>query len=185
MFFGEHTSKRIIGSKDSRLSGKKIVLCVTGSVASVKAPELARGLMRLGAEVFVVMTEMAQEIIHPHLMEWATGNPVLTELTGKVEHVTYAGEHANRADLILVAPCTANTLGKVAVAIDDTPVTTTLTTAIGSRDARVESITISTDAPGFAKSFRINLKDEVSPSSARIAFKWKSTKFTSSPNSLA
>jgi phosphopantothenoylcysteine decarboxylase/phosphopantothenate--cysteine ligase len=53
-------------------------------------------------------------------------------LTGKVEHVTYAGEHGNRADLILVAPSTANTIGKVAAGIDDTPVTTTLTTGIGA-----------------------------------------------------
>jgi len=75
---------------------------------------------------------MAQKIIHPYMMEWATGNPVVTELTGQIEHVTYAGEHPDRADLILVAPCTANTIGKAAAAIDDTPVTTVLTTAVGA-----------------------------------------------------
>ena len=132
MSFGEHTSKLIIGSKSSILKGRRIILCVTGSVAAVKSPEIARELMRLGSEVFAVMTPMAQEIIHPYLLEWATGNPVVTKLTGQIEHVTYAGEHNRRADLILVAPCTANTIGKVAAGIDDTPVTTTLTTGIGA-----------------------------------------------------
>jgi len=132
MSFGRHTSKEIMGSKGDVLKGRKIVLCVTGSVAAVRSPEIARELMRLGAEVFAVMTPMAQKIIHPYLMEWATGNPVVTELTGRIEHVTYAGDHPDRADLVLVAPCTANTMGKAAAAIDDTPVTTVLTTAIGA-----------------------------------------------------
>jgi len=132
MSFGRHTSKQIIGSKSSRLTGRRIILCITGSVAAVRSPEIARELMRQGAEVFAVMTPMAQKIIHPYLMEWATGNPTVTELTGQIEHVTYAGEHTDRADLILVAPCTANTIGKAVAAIDDTPVTTVLTTAIGA-----------------------------------------------------
>ncbi|MFQ6054303.1 MAG: bifunctional phosphopantothenoylcysteine decarboxylase/phosphopantothenate--cysteine ligase CoaBC, partial [Candidatus Bathyarchaeia archaeon] len=132
MSFGEHTSKRIIGSKSGELRGRKVVLCITGSVAAMRSPEIARELMRRGAEVFPVMTPMAQKIIHPHLMAWATGNPVLTELTGRVEHVTCAGDHPGSADLVLVAPCTANPLGTAAAAIDDTPVTTVLTTAIGA-----------------------------------------------------
>lgn len=133
MSIGDHTSKQIIGTKGDELTGKKVVLCITGSVAAVRSPEIARELMRRGAEVYAVMTPMAQKIIHPNMMEWATGNLVVTELTGQIEHVTYAGEHADKADLILVAPCTANTIGKMAVAIDDTPVTTVLTTAVGAR----------------------------------------------------
>jgi len=132
MSFGEHTSKEIIGSKGDELSGRKIVLCMTGSVAAIKSPEIARELMRHGAEVYTVMTDMAQKIVHPYMMEWSTGNPVVTELTGETEHVTLGGEHPDRADLILVAPSTANTIGKAAAAIDDTPVTTLLTTAIGA-----------------------------------------------------
>ena len=132
MSFGEHTSKQIIGSKGDALKGRRIVLCVTGSVAAIKSPEIARGLMRLGADVFTVMTPMAQKIVHPYMMEWSTGNPVVTELTGQIEHVTYGGDHPDHADLVLVAPSTANTIGKAAAAIDDTPVTTLLTTAIGA-----------------------------------------------------
>ncbi len=132
MFPGDHTSKSIIGSKSRELWGKKIVLCITGSVAAIKSPEIARELMRRGADVYAVMTPAAQRIIHPDMVWWATGNPVVTELTGAVEHVTLAGEHEDRADLILVAPSTANTIGKIAAAIDDTPVTTTVTTGIGA-----------------------------------------------------
>ena len=65
-------------------------------------------------------------------MEWATGNPVITKLTGKIEHVALAGEHAEKADLILIAPATANTISKIAMGIDDTPVTSTVTTSFGS-----------------------------------------------------
>lgn len=132
MAFGEHTSKEIIGTKTNQLTGKKIILCITGSVAAIKSTEIARELMRRGADVYVIMTKSAQLIIHPYMVEWATGNKVITELTGQIEHVTYAGEHDKRADLILVAPSTANTIGKVAAGIDDTPVTTVITTGIGA-----------------------------------------------------
>lgn len=127
-----HTSKEIIGTKGNLLKGRSIVLCVCGSVAAVRSPDIARELMRNGAEVYVVMSQASQQIVHPHLMEWATGNPVVTQLTGKVEHVTLAGEHEHRADLILVAPSTANTISKIACGIDDTPVTTVVSTGLGS-----------------------------------------------------
>ncbi|MCD6529075.1 bifunctional phosphopantothenoylcysteine decarboxylase/phosphopantothenate--cysteine ligase CoaBC [Candidatus Bathyarchaeota archaeon] len=126
------TSGDIVGTKGEELKGRKIVLCLTGSVAVAKAPEVARELMRHGAEVHVFMSKAAQHLISPRLMEWATGNPVVTELTGAVEHVAMAGEHPGRADLVLVAPATANTIGKMAAGIDDTPVTTLLSTALGS-----------------------------------------------------
>jgi phosphopantothenoylcysteine decarboxylase/phosphopantothenate--cysteine ligase len=132
MAFGEHTSKEIIGTKSQELEGRKIILCITGSVAAIKSTEVARELMRRGADVYAVMTKASQQIIHPDMVEWATGNPVVTELTGQIEHVMYAGQHSKRAALILVAPSTANTIGKVACGIDDTPVTTTLTTGIGA-----------------------------------------------------
>jgi phosphopantothenoylcysteine decarboxylase/phosphopantothenate--cysteine ligase len=127
-----HPSKDIIGAKGNELSGKSIILCVTGSVAAVKSPEIARELMRHGAEVYPVMTASAQKIINPNLLEWATGNSVITELTGKVEHVALAGDHQWKADLVLVAPATANTISKIACGIDDTPVTSVVSTAFGS-----------------------------------------------------
>jgi phosphopantothenoylcysteine decarboxylase/phosphopantothenate--cysteine ligase len=128
-----HTSKDIIGTKGDELKGKRVVLCVTGSVAAIQCPEIARTLMRHSAEVFVVMSPMAHKIIHPDLMEWATGNPVITELTGKIEHVALAGEHPGKADLVLVAPATANTISKISCGIDDTTVTSVVSTAFGSQ----------------------------------------------------
>ncbi|MDO8055461.1 MAG: bifunctional phosphopantothenoylcysteine decarboxylase/phosphopantothenate--cysteine ligase CoaBC [Candidatus Hermodarchaeota archaeon] len=128
----DHPSMDIVESLGTELRGKTIVICVTGSVAAVQSPEIARLLMRHGADVIAVFSEAAHTIIHPYLMEWATGNPVIMELTGKIEHVALAGEHKDKADLILIAPATANTISKVAMGIDDTPVTSTVTTAFGS-----------------------------------------------------
>jgi len=128
-----HPSKDIMATKGKELKGKRIVLCITGSVAAVQSPEIARSLMRRGAEVFVAMSPASQKIIHPYLMEWATGNAVVTELTGKIEHVALAGEHSRKADLVLVAPATANTISKIACGIDDTTVTSVVTTAFGSK----------------------------------------------------
>ncbi len=126
-----HPSFDIIGSKDRSLDGRRIVLCVTGSVAAVRAPEIARELMRRGAHVFPVMTASACKIIHPDSMHWATGHKPVTELTGALEHIFLAGNVPTRADLVLVAPATANTVSKIACAIDDTPVTSVVTTALG------------------------------------------------------
>ncbi|TET07186.1 MAG: bifunctional phosphopantothenoylcysteine decarboxylase/phosphopantothenate--cysteine ligase CoaBC [Candidatus Thorarchaeota archaeon] len=128
----EHTSKLIKGSLSDSLNGKSIALCITGSVGAVECVALARKLMRHGAEVYTVMSNMAQKIIHPYLMEWATGNTVTTELTGQIEHVALAGKHKDHVDLVMIAPATANTIGKVANGIDDTPVTTTVSSAIGA-----------------------------------------------------
>ncbi len=131
----QHPSKDIIESKGTILRGKTICMCLTGSVAVINAPIIARELMRLGADVVSVMSKAATELIKPTLMHWATGNPVITHLTGSVEHVFLAGDRPNaagKADLILVCPATANSISKVANGIDDTPVTTMVSTAFGS-----------------------------------------------------
>ena len=130
--FQDHSSKVIKGTTSNILSGKTIALCITGSVAAVECPIIARELMRHGAEVYAVMTPAACGIIHPNLIEWASGNRVITHLTGQVEHVSLGGESPGHADLILVAPATANTISKIANGIDDTPVTTVVSTAFGA-----------------------------------------------------
>lgn len=113
------------------LSGKLIVVAVTGSIAAVRTVDLVRELIRRGAEVHCVMSDAARQILHPYSLEYASGYPVITEITGRVEHVEFCGR-GGIADLLLVAPATANTIGKMAIGIDDTPVTTFATTAIGS-----------------------------------------------------
>ncbi|MHB2021429.1 MAG: bifunctional phosphopantothenoylcysteine decarboxylase/phosphopantothenate--cysteine ligase CoaBC [Candidatus Xenobia bacterium] len=123
----------ITGSEGSALAAKRVVLALTGSIAIIEAPRLARTLMRQGAEVKVVMSRSATRLIRPDVFEWATGNPVITRLTGRVEHIMLAGESDQRADVIVVAPATANSIGKMALGIDDTPVTTLVSTAIGGQ----------------------------------------------------
>jgi phosphopantothenoylcysteine decarboxylase/phosphopantothenate--cysteine ligase len=121
----------IVGIDGAELKGKKIILAVTGSASAYRAPDIARLLMRHGGEVLAVMSDMAEQIIHPNIMEWATGNSVVTKLTGRIEHIEYTtGE--SKADLLLVAPCTANTVGKIANGIDDTPVTSFVASALGA-----------------------------------------------------
>lgn len=129
---GVHPSKDITGSDSSELAGKKIVLCVTGSVAAYRAIDMARLFMRHGADVHAVMSQStASTLLHADMMEWATGNDVVTKLTGKLEHVALADY--NMSDMVVVYPCTANTIGKAASGIDDTPVTSVLSVALGSK----------------------------------------------------
>jgi phosphopantothenoylcysteine decarboxylase / phosphopantothenate---cysteine ligase len=129
---GVHPSKDILGREGSQLEGKKIVLCITGSVAAYRAIDLARLLMRHSADVHAVMTEStASMLLNPEMMKWATGNDVVTKLTGNLEHIILADY--GMSDLIIVYPCTANTLGKIAAGIDDTPVTSILSVALGSK----------------------------------------------------
>ena len=104
----------------------EIVLCVTGSIAATETIKLAREFRRQGHSVKAFMTKEATKIIHPNALEFATGQEVVLELTGKIEHVKYS-----QVDLILVAPATANTISKFAYKISDNPVNTLLITAYG------------------------------------------------------
>jgi phosphopantothenoylcysteine decarboxylase/phosphopantothenate--cysteine ligase len=116
------------------LLGKKIVICITGSVAAYKAIDLTRLLIRHGAEVFPVMSEasaVSGRVITKDIMQWASGNNVVTKLTANLEHIFLADY--NMSNLVLVYPCTANTIGKMANGIDDTPVTSVLAVASGSK----------------------------------------------------
>ncbi|WP_247731727.1 bifunctional phosphopantothenoylcysteine decarboxylase/phosphopantothenate--cysteine ligase CoaBC [Halovivax limisalsi] len=113
------------------LDDVSVALGVTGSIAAVKTVELAHELRRRGASVRAVMTDSAAGIVHPDAVAYATDDAVVTELTGGVEHVELCGTDG-WADVLLIAPATANTVGKLAAAVDDTPVTTTATTAIGA-----------------------------------------------------
>ena len=125
-----HPSLDIVGSDGSGLSGKRVVLCVSGSVAAYKAIELARLLMRHGADVTCVASGAATRLIRPDYFRWATGRRAVTRLTGDLEHIGLA-DHG-RSDVIVAYPSTANTLGKLANGIDDTPVSTTLAAGLGS-----------------------------------------------------
>ena len=119
-------------TKVQTLTGKQIVIAVTGSIAAVEVIKLIHALRRCGAVVQPVMSHAATGIIHPDALTYASGRETITRLSGHVEHITWCGEEGS-ADLLLIAPCTANTLGKIACGIDDTSVTTFATTALGSK----------------------------------------------------
>ncbi len=125
------------------LADKTIVLGITGSIAAVRTIELAHELIRRGATVQAVMTEPATRIIHPDAIECATGRAAITGWTGRVSWVEYcggggsddgdcSGGGARAADLLLIAPCTASTIGKIAHGIPDTLVSIFATTALGA-----------------------------------------------------
>ncbi len=127
----KHPSLDIVSSDGTELAGKTIVLCISGSVAAYKSIELARLFMRHGAGVTCVASKAATDLIKPSYFKWATGNEVITKLTGDLEHIKIADY--KQSDLIMVYPCTANTLGKLANGIDDTPISTVLSVGFGSK----------------------------------------------------
>jgi phosphopantothenoylcysteine decarboxylase/phosphopantothenate--cysteine ligase len=109
------------------LKGKTIVLGVTGGIAAYKAAEITRLLVKEGAIVRVLMTKNAQEFITPLTLQTLSGNPVATEtfsLTQESEigHIRLA----DTADLILIAPASADIIGKIAHGIADDLLTTVL-----------------------------------------------------------
>ncbi|HTT34640.1 MAG TPA: bifunctional phosphopantothenoylcysteine decarboxylase/phosphopantothenate--cysteine ligase CoaBC [Thermoplasmata archaeon] len=126
-----HPSRAIRARRSRLLEGRRIVLGVTGSIAAVEAPRIARELIRHGADVRAVMTRDASRLITPDALRFATGHPPVTELTGDVEHVALLGPGPERADLLLIAPATANSISKIAHGIDDTPVASFATIALG------------------------------------------------------
>lgn len=124
-------TRDIYCTEGEELVGTHIVLCVTGSVAAYKAIDVARLMVKHGAEVYAVMSHGTSRIfLSQEMMKWATGNDVVTELTGNLEHISLADR--DTTDMVIVYPCTANTVGKLANGIDDTVVTSVLTVAVGS-----------------------------------------------------
>jgi len=105
-----------LSPSSTRLQGKKVALCVTGSVAAVETVKLARELRRKGAEVRAFLSRAGGEIVGEKALEFATSRAVVTEITGRLEHL-------EDYDLVLVAPATANTISKMARGIGDTPPT--------------------------------------------------------------
>lgn len=109
------------------LNGKKIVLGVTGGIAAYKCVDLASRLRKKGAEVHVILTRGAQNFVTETAMREISGNPVITSMWGEIHN--YDVEHialATLADVVLIAPATANVLAKAAAGIADDMLTTTV-----------------------------------------------------------
>ncbi|MEM0127954.1 MAG: bifunctional phosphopantothenoylcysteine decarboxylase/phosphopantothenate--cysteine ligase CoaBC [Thermoplasmatales archaeon] len=117
-----------VQQKTTFLKGKRVILGVTGSISAVETVKLIHELRRHGAEVSPVMTPSAREIIGPFALQYASGNDVVDKITGAIEHVSLVED----SDILLIAPATANTISKMAHGIDDTPVTSVFSNALGS-----------------------------------------------------
>ena len=109
------------------LTGKTIVLGVTGGIAAYKSANLASMLVKLNADVHVIMTQNATHFITPMTFETLTNNKCIVDTFDRnfnfeVKHVSLA----KRGDLFVVAPCTANVIGKLAHGICDDMLTTTM-----------------------------------------------------------
>jgi phosphopantothenoylcysteine decarboxylase/phosphopantothenate--cysteine ligase len=110
----------------SILQGKSVLLGVTGGIAAYKAAQLCSQLVQHGAMVDVIMTEAACHFVSPLTFQALTHRPVVTEMFSllaetEIGHVTLAG----RADLLVIAPATANTIAKLAAGMADNMLTTT------------------------------------------------------------
>src|SRR6185503_18634322 len=110
----------------SILSGKRIILGVTGSIAAYKAADLASKLTQAGAQVDVILSSSAEKFITPLTFQSVTGRRayVDSDLWGNESHVLHVGL-GHTVDLLIVAPCTANTLAKLAHGSADSLLTVT------------------------------------------------------------
>ncbi|TDX46751.1 bifunctional phosphopantothenoylcysteine decarboxylase/phosphopantothenate--cysteine ligase CoaBC [Orenia marismortui] len=109
------------------LEGKNVVIGVTGGIAVYKSVEIVSRLKKLGADVYVIMTKSATEFVKPMTFQSLSHNPVVVEMFGRaqywdVEHISLA----DKADLMLIAPATANIVGKIANGIADDMLSTTV-----------------------------------------------------------
>ncbi len=109
------------------LQGKNIVLGVSGGIAAYKAVELLRLLTKAGADVHVIMTKSAREFVTPLTFQTLSGHPVHTDLFSlyqeqEIDHISLA----DRADLFILAPATANLVGKIAQGLADDLLTTSV-----------------------------------------------------------
>ena len=109
------------------LKGKNVLLCVTGSIAAYKIAELASRLVKLHCNVDVIMTKNATNFINPITFETLTGNKCIVDTFDRnfqysVEHVSLA----KKADVVMLAPASANVIGKIAHGIADDMLTTTI-----------------------------------------------------------
>lgn len=123
----EHPSRDIVGRAARTLLEHHIILGVTSSISLYRSIDLARELMRRGAEVYPVLSPKAAELISPEMWRWATGHKPYVRFAGELGHISLS----RRASGMVIAPATANTIAKIAYGIADTSVTLVAHVMIG------------------------------------------------------
>src|SRR3989344_6233163 len=122
---GENADLRVERRGD-HLEGRTIALCVTGGIAAIETPKLARQLRRHGAVVQAYVTDAALQFVGTAALEWATEREVIHALSGRAEHIC-------REDAVVVAPATLNTINGIIAGLANNPVTTLVASALGAR----------------------------------------------------
>ncbi len=120
---GDHA----VALEGTHLLGKNIALLITGGIAAMKAPMLARALRRQGAQVTAFISDEGLRFVTAETLAWSTDRPVISSLSARAEHLGDS-EHFHA---YLVAPATYNTINKMACGIADGPLTATLASALG------------------------------------------------------
>lgn len=120
---GDHDVPR----DSDHLAGKHVALLVTGGIAAMKSPMVARALRRRGAQVTAIASSEGLRYVTEDTLAWSTNRPVVTQLSPRAEHLS----GSEPFDAYLVAPATYNTINKMACGIADGTVTATLASALG------------------------------------------------------
>ena len=115
-----------------RFKNNNLQIAVKGSVSAYRSIDIIRELIRLGCNIHVMLSSSAKTLVGVATFEWASGNPVITEITGNIEHVLFAGEHSAHVDAMIVVPATANTISKISLGLSDSTISLTALVAIGN-----------------------------------------------------
>jgi len=100
------------------LEGYTVIVATSGSISIYRIPDLVRDLRREGADVIVGMSQSSAAMVSPEVMKWASERDVVTEITGRIEHISLFAENREKK-ILLIAPASYNTLGKMANGITD------------------------------------------------------------------
>jgi phosphopantothenoylcysteine decarboxylase/phosphopantothenate--cysteine ligase len=134
------------------LKGKRIALVISGGIAALKTPSIARSLRRHGAEVIAYLSEEAKKYVTLEALSWATDRPVVECLSSRSEHLS----KEKPFDAYLVAPATYNTINKLSSGVADTPVASALAVALTLLEKQKTKLLIAPTMHGDLHNFILN-----------------------------
>ena len=171
-------SDREVEIESNRLQGKRIALLITGSIAALKSPLIARSLRRQGADVVAFASSEALRYTTIDALEWSTTNPVVTKLTAAAEHLSDENPFA----AYVVAPATYNTINKLRHGIADGVITSALASAIGRMERGQTKVLI---APAMHGSLHNSILIESLEHIQSIGVNWIAPRVANGKNNLA
>jgi len=127
----QHLDDRSVASLGTQLQGRHIDVVVSAGIACLETPKLLRELRRYGADLRVILTPKVESFVRPLCFEWASGQEVLTELSG-------AAEHISQADAVVIAPCTLDFLSKISLGLADSAAAALVQSVLGRRSVFIQ-----------------------------------------------